>query len=87
MSAVELRFLTRRDCPLCDEAEARLQRWAPRIGLTYTSVDVFAEPEIAGSYGDRIPVLLAPDGRVVAEGRWGSFELISGLLRERLRFH
>ena len=66
MSTYEL--VTRHGCHLCDEMAALLDEVLPSCGLTYTSRDVDAEPELHARYTDVVPVLLR-DGRPVAKLR------------------
>ncbi len=61
-----LRFLTRRNCTLCDAALPRVQRAAGWLRLDIEVVDVDSAG-LADEYGERIPVLLGTDDRVVAE--------------------
>ena len=77
-----VRFLTRDGCSLCDDALPRVRRIAPRLGLEVEVLDVDAAG-LAGAYGERIPVLLGRDDRVLAEGRME--RLWWPLFKERLR--
>ena len=80
---MSLLFVTRERCPLCDAGKERVDRWAPRLGLTVTEVDVDSDPDLVARFGDRVPVLLSGD-RVVAEGRMPAPRVVAGLLRVRL---
>ena len=60
--APRLQLLTRADCHLCAVAAETLDRLAAEAGLTVTTVDVDADPELQAEYGDRVPVVLL-DGR------------------------
>ncbi|TQS39849.1 glutaredoxin family protein [Cryptosporangium phraense] len=55
-------LLTRVGCHLCDDAKGVIESVARDTGLTWTEVDVDADPELAYEYGDRVPVVLL-DGR------------------------
>jgi len=79
-------FVTRRDCPLCEEAEPRVRSWANRLGLSVEVVDVDAAG-LADRHGDAVPVVLGADGTMLASGRVGSAGLALGLLRARLGRH
>jgi hypothetical protein len=57
-----------------------VEREAKRRHLRFQEVDIDSDSSLLEAYGDRIPVLLAPDGTVVAEGR-----IESGSLRRALR--
>jgi glutaredoxin len=60
---VRLTLITRTGCHLCEEARAALER----IGEPWTELDVDATVELAGEYGDRVPVILL-DGK--EHGYW-----------------
>ncbi len=79
-----LAFVTRAGCHLCDEAFGRVERTARRLGFTVETIDV-DEAGLAGRFGDRVPVVLAPGGAVVAEGELGG--LWRHLISLRLRRH
>ena len=53
-----LQLLTRADCHLCAVAAETLDRVAGEAGLTVTTVDVDADPQLQAEYGDRVPVVL-----------------------------
>ena len=82
MTVIE--FLTRDNCPLCDEAAMMLDEWAPRLGFETTTLDVDTDPELQSKYGGRVPVARSPDGKVLVEGRWSRRMLLARLLRYRL---
>lgn len=67
MSADRLTLLTRVGCHLCDDARTALGRVRARTGVGWTEVDVDADTDLAGEYGDRVPVVLL-DGR--EHGYW-----------------
>ncbi len=77
-------FLTREGCPLCDEGRARVGRIASLLGLQVDDVDVDADPALREAYGGRVPVVLGPDGVVLAEGRLTAGGVTAALLRMRL---
>jgi hypothetical protein len=79
-----IRFLTRAGCYLCEEAKPRVLAGARRLGLDLQVVDVDAAG-LAGEYGDRVPVVLGPDGRELCSGRIGGLRLAWRLLGVRLR--
>ena len=62
-----LRLLTRPGCHLCEEMKAKVAPLVARLGGTLREVDVDADPALAARFGLEIPVLLDPDGRVVAK--------------------
>ena len=61
-------FLTRSECHLCEEALPRVAKAARRARLSVRLVDIETDDLLTGMYGLRIPVVLAPDGSVIAEG-------------------
>lgn len=61
-----MRFLERRNCHLCEDAWAVLTSVATTEGVH--RVDIDADDDLVADYGLRIPVLLADDGTVLAEG-------------------
>lgn len=69
MSGFRLRFLTRAGCHLCDEARPLVQSAAARAKVEIDEVDIESSDDLVARYGLRIPVVLTPDDRVIAEGR------------------
>lgn len=45
-----------------------MARAARRAGLAVEVIDVDGDPDLLESFGDRVPVVLASDGSVLAEG-------------------
>ena len=41
---------------------------ADKEGVAVEEIDVDSSPDLRSKYGNRIPVLLGPNGRVIAEG-------------------
>jgi glutaredoxin len=68
---------TRPGCHLCEEAWRYLQGQQRRYSFTLEERDVDAEPELAGQYGEWVPVV-AVNGKVRFRGR------INPVLLERL---
>jgi glutaredoxin len=58
---------TRRGCHLCDDAWQLLEREQRQYGFRLTAIDVDSDPELAGRYGECVPVVLV-DGRVRFRG-------------------
>jgi glutaredoxin len=54
---LEVVLYTRPGCHLCDEARARLNRERRRHRFRLTEVNVDSDPDLAGRYGDRVPVV------------------------------
>lgn len=63
MSAVPLILLGTRGCHLCDIAEALLRQAAAARSLQWEYRDIALDEALVSRYGERIPVLLLPDGR------------------------
>lgn len=63
--AVALTLLGTRGCHLCDVAEGLLQRAAAARHLDWQYRDIALDDALVAEYGERIPVLLAADGRVL----------------------
>jgi glutaredoxin len=70
---------TRAGCHLCETAAAVLAAERDRFPFALEVVDVDADPELAGRYGVRVPVV-AVDGVEEFE-----YEVPADLLRTRLR--
>ena len=57
----------RQGCHLCEELEHQLRRIRGSWSLSLTEVDVDSDPELRTRYGDRVPVLEAPDGEEICQ--------------------
>jgi len=77
LSAMELVFVTREGCGLCEKAERALRA----LGVPYVRRDVDRDPELFARYTFRVPVLLRGE-EVLLEGAFGEQELRA--LLERL---
>ncbi len=77
-------FLTRDGCSLCDAGRAKVARLAGLLGIEMVDVDVDADPALREAYGGRVPVVLGPEGEVLAEGRLSGAGVTAALLRMRL---
>ena len=55
-------------CHLCEEAEPVVRLVARRYGFGVEIVDIDTDDELVRLYALRVPVVLDPAGRVVAEG-------------------
>jgi hypothetical protein len=78
--AGRLVLLTRPGCHLCEIAKEAMARVARESGESWREVDISGDRELAGEYGDRIPVVLL-DGK--EHGYWRVEE--SRLLRDLSR--
>ena len=63
-----VRFLTRPGCHLCEDALPLVRREARRAGFEVQVVDIEDDDALLSEYVLRIPVLVGPDGAVIAEG-------------------
>lgn len=64
-----IRFLTRRGCPLCDEAYALVESLTATSDINVEVVDIDLDLELLDLYDERVPVLLDSEGTVIAEGQ------------------
>ena len=77
-----LRFVTKTDCPLCDDGLEAVKRVARWLRYDVTVVYLGDDPGLA-TYAERVPVVLAHD-EVVLEGSIGLGSAVTTLLRRRL---
>lgn len=63
-----LRLVVGSGCHLCEEAEPVVRRVARHLRVPLEVVDLEADDELVRLYAWRIPVVLGPDGEVLAEG-------------------
>ncbi|MGH8218055.1 MAG: glutaredoxin family protein [Steroidobacteraceae bacterium] len=71
-----LSVMHRRECELCDDMLAALERLRTTVDLPPVEVvDVDSDPELHRKYGLSVPVLLL-DGTVVCRHRLDSAELV-----------
>ena len=68
-SPTTITFVTRKSCSLCDEALQTLRLAAKPPLVEITTIDVDSDRDLLKRFGNRVPVVLSPDGRVLAEGR------------------
>ena len=61
-------MVTRSQCHLCDEMTLVLDRVFGELDVLYETIDVDADSDLLGLYGDSVPVLLRDD-RPVAKVR------------------
>lgn len=64
-SQIIVRFYTKPSCPLCQAAEALLEAASRRWPIVVSAVDIRRDPALVALYGERIPVLEFPDGRLL----------------------
>ena len=68
MRVLSVKFLTRKNCHLCDDAREVLAEITEDIGLQVDEVDIDTDGELIKLWGLRVPVVLASHDRVIAEG-------------------
>lgn len=51
-------LMSRVDCHACERARADIERICGELGVTWSTRDVDADPELRAEYGDRVPVIL-----------------------------
>lgn len=83
MSKFAVQFVTRDQCPLCDDARPLVEKAVNRFGGAVEEKDVDGSAELKAAYDARVPVVLAPDGEVIAEGRIERHDLNRRLRRLR----
>ncbi len=72
-------LLGRHNCHLCDDAASLLLSVRERFSLEIEARDIDSDDELVKEYGLRIPVLLGPDGAVLAEGAITPESLVEAL--------
>lgn len=65
---MRISFLTRAGCHLCEDAADVLSALQDRYRLDIVTVDIDADDDLVRDYGLQVPVVLGPDGSVLAEG-------------------
>lgn len=68
MRVLSVKFLTRKNCHLCDDARQVLAEITDDIGLQVDEIDIDTDDELTKLWGLRVPVVLASHDRVIAEG-------------------
>ncbi len=76
-------FITRANCPLCDKGEKVLHSAAQRWGVSIRRLDVDADRGLFDEFSTRVPVVRAPAGQVIDEGKISKLKINAGLLRLR----
>ncbi len=72
-------LLSRQDCHLCDDARRLVERLTAEARLTFTELDVDADPGLRAEYGDLVPVVRV-NGKEI--GHW---RIDEARLRKALR--
>lgn len=71
---VRITLYTKRDCPLCDEADRIIRGCIAQRHVVYEQVDITQDPSLQKSYGQTIPVV-AIDGNPLFFGKVSAFRL------------
>ena len=74
-------FITKDNCPLCESGAETLRRAASKLDIEVHEVDIFEDDDIYDAYSTRVPVVLAPNGSVIDEGKISQAKLTPALLR------
>jgi glutaredoxin len=80
-----LTLYSRKDCCLCDEMKAVINKAAADLPLEVDEIDVDSSSELRDKFGDQVPVLFI-DGRRAFKYRVTAAELTRKLSRKRQRF-
>jgi glutaredoxin-like protein DUF836 len=81
---IGLTLITRRDCHLCEEMAAVIERVASRFDVVVETRDVDADPDLRARHSHEVPVLLI-DGRKAFKYRVSAGDLTRRLQAERRR--
>lgn len=74
-------LVTKANCPLCESGADTLRRAAAKFKITVNEIDIFEDDDIYDAYSTRVPVVLAPNGSVIDEGKLSQAKLTPALLR------
>ncbi|HZD04773.1 MAG TPA: glutaredoxin family protein [Longimicrobiales bacterium] len=77
--------MTRAGCHLCEQAEPLVRSVCARLEVACSVLDVDTDDELVRLFALRIPVVLGPDGEVLAEGMIDERPLRRSLSRRRRR--
>ncbi|MGB5473543.1 MAG: glutaredoxin family protein [Gammaproteobacteria bacterium] len=58
----QLTVYVRRGCHLCTDMTLALERLRHELDFTFVTVDIDRDPDLAGRYGTRVPVLVGGGG-------------------------
>jgi len=74
-------LITKENCPLCESGAETLQRATAKFKIDVREIDIFDDDDIYDAYSTRVPVVLAPNGSVIDEGKLSQAKLTPALLR------
>ncbi|KAA3609129.1 MAG: glutaredoxin family protein [Planctomycetota bacterium] len=78
-----LRLYSRPGCCLCDQVQEALAPWLQSGKLSLKVVNIEDDPELESRFGQVIPVLEDPEGRVLAKGKFRVEEAMARWQRRR----
>lgn len=76
-----VQLVTKANCPLCESGADTLQRVTGKLDIEVREIDIFDDDDIYDAYSTRVPVVLAPNGSVIDEGKLSHTKLTPALLR------
>ena len=85
LRSFSLDFLTRPQCGLCSSVAPIISRVSFIARADVSIRDVNTDNELFDLFEHRIPVVLGPDGAVLAEGNIRFWGLLGSVLRARMR--
>lgn len=74
-------LVTKENCPLCESGAETLQRATAKHNIAIREIDIHSDDDIYDLYATRVPVVLAPNGSVIDEGKLSQAKLTPALLR------
>ncbi len=74
-------LITKENCPLCESGAETLQRATSKFNIEVRKIDIFEDDDIYDEYSTRVPVVRAPNGSVIDEGKLSQAKLTPALLR------
>jgi len=83
LSKFIVEFFSRSGCHLCDEARPVVEAAVQTSGGSMVEVDIESSDDLVRRYGERVPVVVGPDGGVLAEGAVDPKQLKKRLRRIR----
>lgn len=74
-------LVTKENCPLCESGAETLARATSKHDIAIREIDIHSDDDIYDRYSTRVPVVLAPNGSVIDEGKLSQAKLTPALLR------
>ncbi len=76
-----LEVLVRQDCPRCEAGMGVVLQAAATMGVAVHTVDVASRSDLHGQLAARTPVVRAPDGTIIDEGKLSAARITAALLQ------